>query len=45
MLDRGQRKLYKVCPVCERPFVWRKKRAKNRDDIRYCSKKCKQSSQ
>ncbi|MCA9981275.1 MAG: DUF2256 domain-containing protein [Anaerolineales bacterium] len=31
----------KTCPVCQRPFVWRKKWAKNWDDIKYCSERCR----
>ena len=27
----------KVCPVCDRPFTWRKKW----DQVRYCSEVCK----
>ncbi|MCX2477696.1 DUF2256 domain-containing protein [Pedobacter sp. MC2016-15] len=30
----------KICPVCNRPFTWRKKWEKNWDEVRYCSKKC-----
>ena len=30
----------KICPVCERPFVWRKKWEKNWDKVIYCSKAC-----
>ena len=31
----------KVCPVCERPFVWRKKWEKNWDTVKYCSRRCR----
>ncbi|WP_114309798.1 DUF2256 domain-containing protein [Winogradskyella arenosi] len=31
----------KVCPVCQRPFQWRKKWKLNWDTIMYCSKKCR----
>ena len=31
----------KICPVCERPFVWRKKWRKHWDDVKYCSERCK----
>jgi hypothetical protein len=27
----------KLCVVCARPFVWRKKWAKVWDEVRYCS--------
>ncbi|WP_083847908.1 DUF2256 domain-containing protein [Cecembia lonarensis] len=30
----------KVCPVCKRPFTWRKKWEKNWENVKYCSKKC-----
>ncbi|MCC2607407.1 DUF2256 domain-containing protein [Planctobacterium marinum] len=30
----------KICPICERPFVWRKKWQACWDDVRYCSKRC-----
>ncbi|MEZ7227064.1 DUF2256 domain-containing protein [Alteromonas sp. DY56-G5] len=30
----------KVCPVCQRPFTWRKKWEKNWENVRYCSKRC-----
>ncbi|MFY8001170.1 MAG: DUF2256 domain-containing protein [Candidatus Kapaibacteriota bacterium] len=31
----------KICATCSRPFVWRKKWAKNWDDVRYCSDACR----
>ena len=30
----------KICKVCNRPFVWRKKWKLNWDKVKYCSKKC-----
>src|SRR5690554_241466 len=30
----------KTCPVCQRPFSWRKKWAKDWDQVRYCSERC-----
>ncbi|MCP4865643.1 MAG: DUF2256 domain-containing protein [Alteromonas oceani] len=30
----------KICPVCQRPFVWRKKWEKNWPEVKYCSKRC-----
>ena len=30
----------KVCPTCQRPFVWRKKWAKDWDNVIYCSHAC-----
>ncbi|MFY7669993.1 DUF2256 domain-containing protein [Tenacibaculum sp. MEBiC06402] len=35
----------KVCPSCERPFVWRKKWERDWDNVKYCSKKCKNLKQ
>jgi len=29
----------KMCPVCERPFNWRKKWEKNWENVKYCSKR------
>ncbi|MEM7492876.1 MAG: DUF2256 domain-containing protein [Pseudomonadota bacterium] len=34
----------KVCPVCNRPFQWRKKWEKNWDDVKYCSQRCKREA-
>ena len=31
----------KVCPVCKKAFVWRKKWEKDWDSVVYCSKRCK----
>lgn len=31
----------KTCPVCGRPFVWRKKWAKVWGEVRYCSDRCR----
>ncbi|MBP6055586.1 MAG: DUF2256 domain-containing protein [Cytophagaceae bacterium] len=33
----------KICPVCNRPFAWRKKWEKNWDQIIYCGEKCRRS--
>jgi hypothetical protein len=30
----------KTCPVCERPFTWRKKWEKDWENVIYCSKAC-----
>ncbi|MEJ1996000.1 MAG: DUF2256 domain-containing protein [Limibacillus sp.] len=30
----------KLCPVCQRPFAWRKKWARDWEKVRYCSKGC-----
>ncbi|MBF8150926.1 DUF2256 domain-containing protein [Winogradskyella sp. F6397] len=31
----------KLCPVCQRPFAWRKKWERDWEDVKYCSDKCK----
>ncbi|MCH2108477.1 MAG: DUF2256 domain-containing protein [Polyangiaceae bacterium] len=31
----------KVCPVCERPFQWRKKWRNSWNDVKYCSVACR----
>ncbi|MBD0835197.1 DUF2256 domain-containing protein [Aestuariibaculum suncheonense] len=31
----------KICPVCNRPFSWRKKWKKYWNDVIYCSEQCK----
>ena len=33
----------KICPVCERPFNWRRKWAKDWDNVRYCSERCRRN--
>jgi hypothetical protein len=30
----------KICEVCLRPFSWRKKWAKDWQQVKYCSKRC-----
>ncbi|QXD30528.1 DUF2256 domain-containing protein [Candidatus Pelagisphaera phototrophica] len=30
----------KVCPVCQRPFNWRKKWERCWEEVVYCSKRC-----
>ncbi|MFC7419457.1 DUF2256 domain-containing protein [Iodobacter arcticus] len=32
----------KTCPICQRPFVWRKKWEKNWESVKYCSVRCAQ---
>ena len=34
----------KTCPVCRRPFMWRKKWKLNWERVKYCSKKCSKLS-
>ncbi|MGD2024585.1 MAG: DUF2256 domain-containing protein [Methyloceanibacter sp.] len=31
----------KVCPSCGRDFSWRRKWARNWDSVRYCSRRCR----
>ncbi|MGZ5193005.1 MAG: DUF2256 domain-containing protein [Kaistella sp.] len=33
----------KICLVCERPFVWRKKWEKDWENVLYCSALCKKN--
>ncbi|MFK7949440.1 MAG: DUF2256 domain-containing protein [Saprospiraceae bacterium] len=33
----------KICPICERPFIWRKKWAKDWENVKYCSERCKRN--
>ncbi|WMC11863.1 DUF2256 domain-containing protein [Oceanimonas pelagia] len=32
---------HKTCPVCGRPFSWRKKWARDWEHVRYCSERCR----
>ena len=34
----------KICPVCQRPFTWRKKWEKDWVNVIYCSKRCQGNS-
>jgi len=34
----------KICPVCNRPFQYRKKWKKDWQNVKYCSQKCKTDS-
>ncbi len=31
----------KICPVCQRPFTWRKKWEKDWEQVIYCSERCR----
>ncbi|MDA8768822.1 DUF2256 domain-containing protein [Winogradskyella sp.] len=31
----------KICPVCQRPFTWRKKWERDWENVIYCCQKCK----
>jgi hypothetical protein len=33
----------KICPVCQRPFAWRKKWERCWDEVKYCSDRCRQA--
>ena len=33
----------KICPVCNRPFAWRKKWARDWDRVVYCSDRCRRA--
>ncbi|MAO16354.1 DUF2256 domain-containing protein [Muricauda ruestringensis] len=33
----------KLCPVCKRPFAWRKKWAKDWEQVIYCSERCRKN--
>ena len=35
----------KICPVCKRPFNWRRKWAKDWAHVRYCSERCRRNRQ
>jgi hypothetical protein len=31
----------KTCATCARPFAWRKKWARDWDEVKFCSERCK----
>ncbi|WP_084709115.1 DUF2256 domain-containing protein [Aequorivita vladivostokensis] len=33
----------KICPICRRPFTWRKKWERDWENVVYCSKKCQKN--
>ena len=33
----------KICPICKRPFRWRKKWARDWNQVKYCSERCKRN--
>ncbi|MEE2903783.1 MAG: DUF2256 domain-containing protein [Myxococcota bacterium] len=33
----------KICPVCLKPFSWRKKWERDWQNVRYCSERCRRS--
>ncbi|MDW8352529.1 MAG: DUF2256 domain-containing protein [Anaerolineae bacterium] len=34
----------KTCPICGRPFVWRKKWARDWEQVIYCSERCQREA-
>jgi hypothetical protein len=34
----------KICARCGMPFVWRKKWARDWDQVKYCSERCRRSA-
>jgi hypothetical protein len=34
----------KTCPVCARPFAWRKKWARDWENVLYCSDACRKKA-
>ncbi|NBY46132.1 MAG: DUF2256 domain-containing protein [Acidimicrobiia bacterium] len=34
----------KICATCSKPFEWRKKWARDWQNVRYCSDRCRQNS-
>lgn len=35
----------KICPVCNRPFTWRKKWEQVWEEVKYCSDRCRKNKQ
>lgn len=33
----------KICSICGRSFTWRKKWAKDWDQVKYCSERCRRN--
>jgi hypothetical protein len=34
----------KLCPICNKPFAWRKKWARDWDKVIYCSERCQREA-
>jgi len=34
---------YKTCNTCKKPYNWRKKWAKNWENVKYCSERCRKN--
>ncbi len=37
---KNNSKAWKLCPICHRPFTWRKKWQRDWHNVIYCSKRC-----
>ncbi|MBG9995453.1 DUF2256 domain-containing protein [Pseudoalteromonas sp. NZS127_1] len=35
----------KICPICNKPFTWRKKWQRDLDNVIFCSERCKRNKQ
>jgi hypothetical protein len=35
----------KICPICKKPFAWRKKWEKVWEEVKYCSDQCRMNKQ
>lgn len=35
----------KICPICDKPFYWRKKWKDCWDEVKYCSERCRRNKQ
>ncbi|MBH0037567.1 DUF2256 domain-containing protein [Pseudoalteromonas sp. SWN166] len=35
----------KICPICNKPFAWRKKWLRDWDNVIYCSERCRRNKQ
>jgi hypothetical protein len=33
----------KICPVCNKPFTWRKKWSRDWENVIYCSDRCRKA--
>lgn len=42
MVKKGDLPL-KICAACQKPFAWRKKWAKDWDNVRFCSDRCRRA--
>lgn len=43
MAHRKEHLPSKICPVCQRPFTWRKKWERDWEQVKYCSQRCSRS--